>query len=113
MNRLLATRLFIRVFMTVVFTGNAPHAQSHEDAVGAGGVGMATATAPKTNPALLGLARPPAIGLTLPSVWAGYWSDRLALTPYKKLIDIGADSTVLADYIDAMLDNSFGTGACA
>jgi outer membrane protein OmpA-like peptidoglycan-associated protein len=110
---------FIRAAIIAVLLVNFTNAQSHEDAAITGGVGMAAAGAPmaqKMNPAMLGLTRSPRDGLIvpiLPAMWAGYWSDRLALTPYKKLLDIGNDSTILADYIDVMLDNSFGTGGLA
>jgi len=40
------------------------------------------------------------------NIQAAYWSDRLALTPYREMTDLG-DHGVLADYMTAVLKNSF------
>jgi hypothetical protein len=65
-------------------------------------------SAQRTNPATLGFDRTAKNELTVPifpAVWAGWWSNRLAVTPYFDM----ADSGKLADYINVMLDRSFNT----
>lgn len=108
--------LVMAVLIAVCCHGSS--AQYHEDAAATGcaGAGMSSAlvpTAPNMNPANLGMSRLPRYGLIvpiLPAVWAGYWSDHLAVTPYRELTNLGNDSTLLGTYIDVMLDKSFRTG---
>jgi hypothetical protein len=106
------------IALTILGWAAAPslQAQSKNDAIDAcfhnrGLSAAATSAFQTTNPAVLGLVKLPRNQLIVPifpAVEAGYWSNRLALIPYRNINM--SDSGKLADYVNTLLDNSFNTG---